>query len=595
MDTTSTKYIKGGAFLLGEADPETVFTPEDFTEEHQMLRESLQDFLDKEVEPHREAFDSEAGYQLAPGLLEQMGELGFLGIGVPEEYGGYEADFKSQLVFGEVAYSAWSFGLSIGVQTSLGVAPLLLYGNKKQKKQYLPGIVSGEVKSCYCLTEPGAGSDANSAKTKAVYTSDGKHLILNGQKMWITSSGHADLFFVFCKIENDPNLSCLIVEKAYGGIRLGAEEKKMGIKGSSTRQVFFEDVKVPVENLLGERNGGFKIALNVLNTGRIKMAASVTGNAKRALRLGVEYAAEREQFGQPIARFGAIQHKIGESVARIYAMESMAYRIGGHIDQIRQEMIESNVDPLEAKYKSIAEFAMECAMAKVYNTEGEDYVIDEMLQIHGGMGFSAETQIETLYRNARVNRIYEGTNEINRLLSVDMLLRHALKGKVDLMNPAMTALREAQSGKTSPGLPEKGTPAEEKHALRNFKKAAVMIAGAVTQRMMNQLKQEQEILLHLADMFMQIYGFESALLRTEKNASKADFAVRRDLTNLLMHRCADALRHAGKEAILGFVENTEAAKFLRALESWTQAPPANLKAARRRVAKEALEKGGYVF
>ncbi len=595
MDATSTKYIKGGAFLLGEADPETVFTPEDFTEEQHMLRESLQNFLKKEVEPRYEAFDSEKGYELAPDLLEKMGELGFLGIGVPEEYGGYEADFKSQLVFGEIAYSAWSFGLSIGVQTSLGVAPLLLYGNEKQKEQYLPGIVSGESKSCYCLTEPGAGSDANSAKTKAVYTSDGKHLVLNGQKMWITSSGHADLFFVFCKIENDSNLSCLMVEKAYGGIRLGAEEQKMGIKGSSTRQVFFEDVKVPVENLLGERNGGFKIALNVLNTGRIKMATSVTGNAKRALKLGVQYATEREQFGGPIARFGAIQHKIGESVARIYAMESMAFRIGGHIDQIRQEMIERNIDALEAKHKSIAEFAMECAMAKVHNTEGEDYVVDEMLQIHGGIGFSAETQIETLYRNIRVNRIYEGTNEINRLLSVDMLLRHTLKGKIDLMNPAMAALREAQSGKPSPGLPGKGTLAEEKHALGNFKKAVIMIAGAVTQRMMNELKQEQEILLQLADMFIQLYAFESALLRSEKQASKADFAIRRDLTTLLMHRCADAIRHAGKEAILGFMENTEAAQFLRALESWTQAPIANLKAARRRVAEKTLEKGEYIF
>lgn len=595
MKDTSQHYIQGGAFLIQEASAENSFTPEDFTEEHRMLRDSLRDFLKEKVESRQEVFDTKEGYTLAPPLLEEMGELGFLGIGVPEEYGGYEADFKTQLVFGEIAYSAWSFGLSIGVQTSLGVAPLLLYGSEAQKENYLPGIVSAEIKSCYCLTEPEAGSDANSGKTRAVYSKDGKHFLLNGQKMWITSAGHADLFFVFAKIENDKNLSCLIVEKDFGGIRLGAEEEKMGIRGSSTRQVFFEDVKVPVENLLGERNGGFKIALNVLNTGRIKMATSVTGNAKRALRLGIQYAKERHQFGRPIAQFGAIQHKIGESAARIYAMESIVYRIGGQIDEARRAFLEEGMDKLEAKVKSIAAFAMECAMAKVHNTEAEGFVIDEMLQIHGGMGYSAETKIETLYRNARINRIYEGTNEINRLLSVDMMVRHVLKGTVALMKPAVALIREVQSGQPAIGIPGKGWLAENKHALANLKKAVLLVAGTMAQRLSNRLKEEQEIVLQLADMLLLLYTFESALLRTERHQEKEDFALRQDLTTLLLHHAADGIRRAGKEAAMAMTEGRETGKYLKALDTWAQVPAANLKEARRRIAVAALDYGAYLF
>jgi len=595
MSTISTKHLKGGDFLTGSPPAETIFTPEDFTEEHRMLRNSVRDFIEQHVEPRREDFDSAKGYELAPALLEEMGRLGFLGLGVPEEYGGYEADFSTQLAFGEVAYPAWSFGLSIGVQTSLGVAPLLLYGNQAQKQKYLPGIVSAQIKSCYCLTEPGAGSDANSGKTNAVYTKDGKHLLLNGQKMWITSSGYADLFFVFAKIENDKNLSCLIVEKAYGGIRLGEEEKKMGIRGSSTRQVFFEDVRVPADNLLGQRNDGFKIALNVLNTGRIKMATSVTGNAKRAFRLGVQYAMERRQFGKAIANFGAIRHKIGESAARIYTMESLAYRIGGSIDGVRAALIEGGMDRLEAKHRSIAEFAMECAIAKVHNTEAEQYVVDEALQIHGGMGYSAETPIETLYRNARINRIYEGTNEINRLLTVDMLLRRAMKGQIELMQPAMAIMREADSGKPAAGLPPDGPLAAEKHALDNLKKAALLVSGAAVQRLMARLKEEQEIMLQLADCYIQLYALESVLLRTEKRLGKKDFALRHDLTILTLHRAAARIREAAREALMAFAEGADLQNMIRAVELWSSPPPANLKETRRRVAQAAFEAGDYPF
>jgi len=315
----------------------------------------------------------------------------------------------------------------------------LLYGNKAQKDKYLAKIVSAEIKTCYCLTEPGAGSDANSGKTRAVLSSDGSHYVLNGQKMWITSSGHADLFFVFAKIGDDKNLSCFIVEKSYGELGLGAEEKKMGIKGSSTRQVFLENVPIPAENLLGERDGGFKIALNVLNTGRIKMSASVTGNAKKALGLATIYARERIQFGQPIASFGAIQHKLAEMAAHIYAMESALYRVSGYIDSRNDEMIGEGMSPLEAKYRAIADFASECAFIKVYNTEAMALVADEAVQIHGGMGYSADTKVECLYRNARIDRIYEGTNEINRMLGAEQILPKVMTGKLDLMEVVMSA------------------------------------------------------------------------------------------------------------------------------------------------------------
>jgi len=593
METTSTSILKGGEFLLREADPESVFCPEDFNEEQIMLRKSVRDFLNREVESRHELFDGPEGRELAPGLLEQMGQLGFLGIGVPEEYGGFEANFVTQLAFGEIAYASWAFGLSIGVQTSLGVAPLLLYGNAEQKAKYLPGIVSAEIKSCYCLTEPGAGSDANSGKTQAVYSDDRSHFILNGQKMWITSSGHADLFFVFAKIEDDKNLSCFIVEKGYGGIRLGAEEKKMGIKGSSTRQVFFENVPVPAENLLGERQQGFKIALNVLNTGRIKMATSVTGTAKRALDYGLNYAIERVQFGRPIAQFGAIQHKIGEMVARIYAMESLAYRTGGHIDRMHDEMVGGGMDPLDAKFRSIAEFATECAMAKVFNTEGEDFVVDESLQMHGGMGYSAETPIETMYRNARIDRIYEGTNEINRMLTVDMLLRRALKGQLDLMSRGMAVMQDFQAGKVVQKPASTSFADQCLTGIANLKRAALLVAMSASQKLMQQLEEEQEVLMHVADMLMQIYAAESAVLRTLKQSGGEDYELRQAISRLVLYRAAETCQDAGQEALLGFAEGAELEALLDAVEQLTRVGHFNTKALRRQVAEAAITRKGY--
>ncbi len=582
--TTTKQNLRGGAFLLVDEDPTNVFSPDDFTEEQLLLRKSVQDFLQQKVESRYQDFDSEKGHEIAPGLLEEMGEMGFLGVGVPEAYGGFEADFRTQLAFGEIAYNAWSFGLSIGVQTSLGVAPLLLYGNDYQKAKYLPGIVSAAIKSCYCLTEPGAGSDANSGKTQAVLSADGSHYVLDGQKMWITNSGFADLFFVFAKIENDPNLSCFIVEKAFGGIRLGAEEKKMGIKGSSTRQVFFENVPVPLENLLGERGQGFKIALNVLNTGRIKMSASVTGKAKRGFKAGVQYAKERVQFGKTLGSFGAIQHKIAEMGSRIYTMESISYRIAGAIDQQYDALMEGGSSTLEAKFKSIAEFAMECAMAKVHNTEAEDFIIDESLQIHGGMGYSAESPIETMYRNSRINRIYEGTNEINRMLSIDMLLRKAMQGQLDLANGALAA---KQALKEQPELfePSKSLP----EAIDKLKKGFLITAGAVAQKLLPHLKEEQEILMQLADMAIQVYALESCYLRSEKAQGQSSYPLRKQLCQIQLQRSLPVFRQAGQEICFA-LENP---KLLRTLEALCAYEPFNLKAVRREVAEYFIERGQY--
>ena len=597
MSTTTEKMkqIKGGEFLLKETDPYSVFTPEDYTEDQLMLRQGIKDFIEKKIEPIKEVFDTLEGCEIAPKLLEELGDLGFLGIGVPEEYGGFESDFTTQLVFAEIAFATYAFGLTSGVQTSLGVAPLLFYGNEKQKAQYLPHIVSAKLKSCYCLTEPGAGSDANSGRTKAVLTEDGKHYILNGQKMWITSAGHADLFFVFAKIEDDPTLSCLIVEKEFGGISLGAEEKKMGIKGSSTRQVFFENVKVPVENLLGERNKGFKIALHVLNTGRIKLGTSVTGSAKKAFRIGVNYANEREQFGKAIANFGAMKHKIAEMACTIYAMESIFCRIGDNIDKQHDSMVEEGISPLKAEYESIADFSIECAIAKVHNSEGVDFIVDECVQIHGGMGYSAESEIETYYRNSRINRIYEGTNEINRMLMVDMLLRKAMKGKIDFMQPVGKVIQQWRDGKLLESMDDVAHKdfAEELTVLKHLKKAVLLVAGSVVQKLMTQIKEEQEILMNLADCLIQIYTFQSALLRSIKHAELPTGELRKNMSKVLMHRAATKVEIAGKEVIYAFSEGEKAESFLKALRELTAVKPSNLKNSRRFIADYFIDKNEY--
>ncbi len=592
MSVKEKTIVKGGEFLLSATNPMDIFTPEDYTEEQKMFRSSIRDFLNKEVEPIKEKFDSKEGTTIAPGLLEKMGELGFHGIGVPEEYGGLNCDMKTELAYGEIASDSFAFSQAIGVHTGLGVYPILLYGNEAQKEKYLADIVTAKVKCSYCLTEPGAGSDANSGKSKAVFSNDNKHFILNGQKMWITNSGFADVFFVFCKIEDDKNLSCLIVHKEWG-VKLGAEENKLGIHGSSTRQVFFENIKVPVENLLGERNKGFKIAMNALNAGRIKIAVANTGIGKRAFGLGVQYANHREQFGKSIAEFGAIKHKIAVMATRLYALESSWNRTGHQIDEFYDELIANGMDPLEAKIKSVAEYSMECAITKVYGSETESFIVDEALQIHGGMGFSAESEISVHYRNVRGNRIYEGTNEINRILIPTMLLRKTMKGELPFMEAAMTGFQELQSGALKGAETGTNTYDLALNFLENIKKATILVNGLAAQKFQQDIKDEQEVLMSMADMLSILYIYESALLRSIKHKDSTTSSLRADMIDVLMHETAETLLSSTKEVIYACSEENQALPNLKAIQRLYQLPPTNLKDRRRNIANYFINKNKY--
>ena len=588
MEVKEKKAIKGGEFLLTKSDYSTVFTPEDYTEEQKMFRSSMRDFLNKEVEPIKEKFDTKEGTELAPGLLEKMGELGFHGIGVPEEYGGLNCDMKTELAFGEIASDSFAFSQSIGVHTGLGVYPILLYGTEEQKKKYLNDIVTAKIKCSYCLTEPGSGSDANSGKTKAIFNQGQSHYILNGQKMWITNSGFADVFFVFCKIEDDENLSCLIVHKEWG-VKLGAEEKKLGIHGSSTRQVFFENVEVPVENLLGERNKGFKIAMNALNAGRIKIGDANTAIGKRAFKLGINYANERIQFGEKIANFGAIKEKIATMAARLYGLESSWNRSAQHIDEVYKELVDQGQDKLEAKIKSCAEYAMECAIIKVYGSEVESYIVDEALQIHGGMGFSGESEISVHYRNVRGNRIYEGTNEINRILTPTMLLRKAMKGELPFMKKTMALVQELMSGQLKAVEEENQPLVLIENYIEIAKKATLLTTGIAVQKFQQEIKSEQEVLMHLADMMIPLFILESALLRSQKQQA----SVYTNLTLILMYETSELLSKHAKEVIFASSSNKEAMQNYKGINRLFQLPHRNLKELRREVANHFIVRNEY--
>src|SRR5262245_2510546 len=474
MDTTTRATIKGGEFLIRETNANDIFIPEEWNEEQLLIAETCRDFLDKEVMPVLDRIDAqEKGLMVS--LLDKAAALGLLGISIPEEYGGFGKDFVTSLLSTEVLGAGYSFAVSIAAHTGIGTLPIFYYGNAEQKKKYLPKLVTGEYKAAYCLTEPNAGSDANSGKTKAVLTPDKKYYLINGQKMWITNAGFADIFIVFAKIDDDENLSAFIVEKSFPGITVNPEEHKMGIKGSSTCQIFFNDCKVPVENLLSERENGFKIAVNILNIGRIKLGVAAVGGSKMAISKAIKYATERKQFGVPIATFGAIKHKIAEAATRIFASESAHYRASQNIDDAYNAFVAGGMEPAKARLKSLEEFAIECAVLKVHGSEVLDYVVDEGVQIYGGMGFSAEGPMDRAYRDARINRIFEGTNEINRLLSVDMLLKRAMKGTLDLMTPAMAVQKELVAIPDLAAVEDQGLFAKEKKALLNLKKAGLMV------------------------------------------------------------------------------------------------------------------------
>ncbi|TNE70155.1 MAG: acyl-CoA dehydrogenase, partial [Bacteroidetes bacterium] len=534
---------------------------------------------------------------LMVSLLEKAGELGMLGMSVPEDLGGMGVDFKTSLLATERLAMGFSFSVAYGAHTGIGTLPLLYYGNDEQKKKYIPKLASGEWKAAYCLTEPGSGSDANGAKTRAKLSEDGKHYILNGQKMWITNGGFANLFTVFAKIDDDDTLSAFLVDADSEGISLNPEEKKMGIKGSSTRQVFFNNVKVPVENLLSERKNGFKIALNILNIGRIKLAAGVMGAAKQAITTGVNYANEREQFGRSISKYGAIRYKIAEQAIRTYMVEAATYRAGQNIDDAIHDLVASGMSKAEATLKGIELFAPECAILKVAGSEALDYVVDESLQIHGGMGYSAESSIERAYRDSRINRIFEGTNEINRLLTVDMVLKRAMKGELDLMGPAMQVANELMSIPEMKDAPE-GILGAEFQALEGFKKAVLMVAGSAVQKLMQTMAKEQEVLMNISDMAIEIYLAESGLLRVQQLINQKGEAACTEqiaMVKTFVFDAADRIHKYGKDAIHSFAEGDELRMMMMGMKRFTKTAPFNPKEARQLIAQKIIEANQYCF
>lgn len=593
---TATTPIKGGEFLIKETAPEDIFIKEEFGEEANMIAATCREFVEQEIFPNLDRIDSmEEG--LMPSLMEKSGELGMLGISIPEQYGGFGKDFVTGMLVTETTGCGHSFSVAFAAHTGIGTLPILYYGNDEQKEKYIPKLASGEWKASYCLTEPSAGSDANSGKTKAELTEDGKHYIINGQKMWITNGGFADIFIVFAKIDDDDNLTAFIVEKEFGGIELNPEEKKMGIKGSSTRQVFFNDCKVPVENMLSDRQNGFKIALNVLNIGRIKLAGATLGGAKEAVTQSVVYANERLQFGRPIAKYGAIKYKLGEQAIRCYATGSAVYRCSQNIDDAINAFMAEGMEKEKALLKGVEQFAVEAAILKVAGSETLDYVVDEGVQIFGGMGYSAEAPMDRAYRDSRINRIFEGTNEINRMLIVDMMLKRALKGELDLLGPA-TKVGEELMGIPDFNEPDDSLLAAETEYVKKFKKAVLMVAGGAAKTLAMELAKEQEVLMNIADMAIDTYMAESVLLRTKKLvAMKGEEACAEQIAmaRVYIHDAADRINKSGKEGINAFAEGDELMAMLMGIKRFTKTAPFNAKNARRSVAEKLIEANKYCY
>ena len=585
--------IQGGEWIIKEVKAEDVFIPEEFNEEQLMVRDMCTQFLDTEVLPVVERMDKlEPG--LMPGLLEKAGDQGLLGVSVPEQYGGMGKDFITSTIVAEYLGGGYSFSVANAAHTGIGTLPILYFGTEAQRAKYVPKLASGAYKGSYGLTEPNSGSDALSAKTTAKLSADGTHYLLNGQKCWITNGGFADIYTVFAKIDGE-QFTAFIVERGMEGFTLGPEEHKMGIKGSSTVQLYFQDCKVPVENVLGEIGRGHVIAFNILNIGRLKLGAATIGGARRALTTTLQYAKAREQFKLPIVKFGAIRHKLAEAALRLWVGEAALYRVAKNIDEKEHELLAAGKDLSAALLGGAEEYAIECAILKVYGSEVLDFVVDEGVQIHGGNGFSDEYQISKAYRDSRINRIYEGTNEINRLLTVDMVLKRAMKGQLDLMGPAMNVQKELMS------IPDFGNEddapfAKEHQAIDNFKKCILMVAGAAVQKLMMTLSKEQEILMNIADMSIITYHAESALLRLEKlskTKSEAELAVQTAIVKTYIYDAADAINKAGKDAMNSFAEGDELRMMHIGLKRFTKVDPFNTKEARRTICAQLVADDGY--
>ncbi len=596
MSTTSVQHpLKGGEWLVRPSSPADTFAPEDFNEEQQMIRDLCVQFLDTEVHPIIERIDA-----LEPGLMSSLvrkaGDQGLLATSFPEQYGGLGKDFISSTIVNQFLGSGYSFSVAVAAHTGIGTLPILYFGTEAQKQKYIPKLITGEWAGAYGLTEPNSGSDALSAKTTATLSADGKHYLLNGQKCWITNGGFAQIYTVFAKIDGK-QFTGFIVERGMEGFTQGPEEQKMGIKGSSTVQLYFQDCKVPVENVLGEIGKGHKIAFNILNIGRLKLCAAALGGAQMALNTSIEYAKTREQFKKPIASFGAIQQKLADMAIQLYVGDAALYRTAKWIDEKEKELIDEGKPFHESLLGAAEEYAIECAMLKVFGSEVLDFAVDEGVQIHGGNGYSAEYGISRAYRDSRINRIYEGTNEINRLLTLDMTLKRAMAGRLDLMTPAFAIQKELMS------IPDFGEPdttlfAPEQKLIDNLKKAILLVSGAAAQKLMMQLEQEQEILMHLADMAIAVFHAESALLRVRKQTEREGEEKTRlqlDIVRTYLYDSADVVNKHGKDALNAFGSGDELRMMLLGLKRFTKADPFNSKEARRRIAAKLIDAGVYCF
>jgi alkylation response protein AidB-like acyl-CoA dehydrogenase len=601
--STATKekvMIRGGQFIVTETAAQDVFTPEDFSDEQKMMKESVTEFVDKEIVPHKERFEKK-DYALTEEVMRKAGEMGFLGIAVPEEYDGLGMGFVStMLVCDYISGATGSIATAFGAHTGIGTMPITLYGTEEQKKKYVPKLATGEWFGAYCLTEPGAGSDANSGKTKAELTEDGKHYKINGQKMWISNAGFCNVFVVFARIGDDKNITGFIVENdESNGISMNPEEHKLGIHSSSTRQVFFNDTLVPVENMLAGQGEGFKIAMNALNVGRIKLAAACLDAQRRVISLATQYANDREQFNTPIAKFGAIRKKIADMATSCYVGESASYRAAKDIENRIHARQEAGETFAQSELKGVEEFAIECSILKVAVSEDIQNCSDEGIQIYGGMGFSADAPMEAAWRDARISRIYEGTNEINRMLAVGMLVKKAMKGHVNLLEPAMAVGQELTS------IPSFDTPdysqlfAEEKEMLAKLKKVFLMVAGSAVQKLGTELEKHQQLLLAASDILIEIYMAESAILRTEKNADRYGEESQKEqiaMSKLYLYDATKIIQARAEEGIASFAEGDEQRMMLMGLKRFTKyANLPNIVALRNTIADKVTDENKYPF
>jgi len=598
-ETKTTSILNGAEFLIKESDSQSIFSPEDFSEEQNMIRETVEDFNNAEIYPNTAKIEKQEN-DIAATLLEKFGELGLLGTHMPEQYGGMDMDFNTNTIIGEAVGPSGSFSVAYNAHTGIGMLPILYFGTEEQKLKYLPKLITGEMKASYCLTEPSSGSDALSAKANAILSDDGTHYILNGQKMWITNAGFADIFTVFAQVDGD-KFTGFIVERGMDGLTLGEEEAKLGIKGSSTRMVFLENVKVPVENLLGEIGKGHQIAFNVLNTGRFKLGASVLGGSKMVTNVSIKYANERTQFKTPISQFGAIQYKIAEMGVQNFAAESALYRTSNFINQKIAELKRSGTSYSAAKLQAAEEYALECSIIKILGSEVLDYCVDEGVQIHGGMGYSEEGTVARAYRDSRINRIFEGTNEINRMVIINTILKRAMKGQLDIVTPALAVQSELQKDTTDTKTFDEPY-AMQKDAAANFKKVLLMILGSAAKLAMEgklDLKKEQELLINMADIVIDIFTVESSIMRASKirteGKEKVDAKVYDAIINLMTYEASHKIYKNALDAIAGFVAEDKQGDFVAGFRKFTKYPIQNVKALRRTIAKTMVSAEEYCF